>query len=100
MTIPSVTELSAAFEEVVIARTRALRDQSPDPNHADGSVTLTFPSQMNLEFDVLWTDDLSESQPWSFNAGPVTDTVGTGTLSFTDSGAIGEPTGYYQVRLK
>jgi hypothetical protein len=31
------TELSAAFEEVVIARTRALRDQSPDPNHADAT---------------------------------------------------------------
>jgi hypothetical protein len=65
-----------------------------------GFVTLTWPSQLNLEFDVLWTDDLSESQPWSFNAGPVTDTVGTGTLSFTDSGTISESFGYYQVRLK
>ena len=31
------TELSAAFEDTVIAHTRALRDQSPKPNHADDS---------------------------------------------------------------
>ena len=29
------TELSAALEAAVISRTRALRDQSPDPIHAD-----------------------------------------------------------------
>jgi hypothetical protein len=29
------TELSAAFEDAVIARTRALRDRSPDPIHAE-----------------------------------------------------------------
>ena len=55
---------------------------------------------MDLEFDVLWTDDLSETQPWSVNIGPVEDTVGTGTLSFTDLDSIGESLGYYQVRLK
>ena len=65
-----------------------------------GMVTLTWPSRMGLEFDILWTDVLREPEGSWLNIGPVTDTAGTGILTFDDVDAAPERLGYYKVVLR
>lgn len=69
-------------------------------NAATGSVTVTWPSQQGLEFDVWWTDDLSKPKEDWLNFGPITDNDGGPTHSYEDLTAGSEPRGFYQVELK
>jgi hypothetical protein len=66
----------------------------------DDTVTLTWPSQMGLEFDVLWTDDLSEPEGSWVRIATVEDTDGGPDESYTDGDAASETLGYYKVLLK
>lgn len=65
-----------------------------------GEVTLTWPSQLGLEFDVLRTDNLSDPFNTWFNLGTVTDTDGGPTESFTDTDAPVEDLRFYVIELK
>lgn len=66
----------------------------------NGNVTLTWPSQIDLVFDVLWTDDLSLPRDQWFNLGPVTDTDGGPTETYIDRLVGEEPVSFYQIVLR
>lgn len=68
-------------------------------NPTTGDVTLTWPSQMGLNFTVQWTQDLAMPNPWQ-DLATLTDTDGGTTETFTDTGIIGERALFYRVALK
>jgi len=65
-----------------------------------GEVLVTWPSQMGLGFNIWRNDRLSAPLDTWLNLGPVTDTDGGSTESFTDTSAPSEDISFYIIELK